>query len=211
MSATQPITNDTTRPSEIYGGDLFISVKILVTLAEYNNASQGNISSEEEVLNLATAVSNLLDPGNAITWQNLEQVRALSWWTSDLCCTWEKLEPCTFFQWFSRRADKTQGYRKLWVVEVLAFEHWNSSYWAVFVQRCPLAGTSLEQLACEVVSNSRDPCASLCICCVVQLMWGWNFLRLGWMISFKLAVMHPSFFLLLLLFFNRKGRVEAEQ
>ena len=77
VSATQPITNDTTRPSEIYGGDLLISVKILVTLAEYNNASQGNISSEEEVLNLATAVSNLLDPGNAITWQNLEQVRAL--------------------------------------------------------------------------------------------------------------------------------------
>ncbi|XP_074636328.1 uncharacterized protein LOC141894547 isoform X1 [Acropora palmata] len=72
-SATQPITNDTTRPSEIYGGDLLISVKILVTLAEYNNASQGNISSEEEVLNLVTAVSNLLDPGNAITWQNLEQ------------------------------------------------------------------------------------------------------------------------------------------
>ncbi|XP_068752097.1 uncharacterized protein [Montipora capricornis] len=71
--ATQPITNDTTRPSEIYSGDLLIAVNILVTLAEYNNASQGNISSEEDVHNLATVVSNLLDPGNAITWQNLEQ------------------------------------------------------------------------------------------------------------------------------------------
>ncbi|XP_044174181.1 adhesion G-protein coupled receptor G4-like [Acropora millepora] len=71
--ATQPITNDTTRPSEIDKGDLLIAVNILLTLAEYNNASQGNISSEEDVHNLATVVSNLLDPGNAITWQNLEQ------------------------------------------------------------------------------------------------------------------------------------------
>ena len=77
MDATQLITNDTKRPSEIYGGDLLISVNILVALAKYNNASQGNISSEEDVSNLATAVSNLLDPGNAITWQNLEQVRTL--------------------------------------------------------------------------------------------------------------------------------------
>ncbi|KAK2547207.1 Adhesion G protein-coupled receptor L3 [Acropora cervicornis] len=71
--ATQPITNDTTRPSEIDKGDLLIAVNILLTLAEYNNASQGNISSEEDVHNLATVVSNLLDPGNAITWQKLEQ------------------------------------------------------------------------------------------------------------------------------------------
>ena len=77
MTATQPITNDTTRPSQIYGGDLLLSVNILVALAEYNNASQGNISSQEDVSNLATVVSNLLDPGNTITWQNLEQVRAL--------------------------------------------------------------------------------------------------------------------------------------
>ncbi|XP_074637127.1 uncharacterized protein LOC141895246 isoform X2 [Acropora palmata] len=71
--ATQPITNGTTRPSEIDKGDLLIAVNILLTLAEYNNASQGNISSEEDVHNLATVVSNLLDPGNAITWQKLEQ------------------------------------------------------------------------------------------------------------------------------------------
>ena len=112
--ATQPVTNNTTRPS-----DLLIAVNILLTLAEYNNASQGNISSEEDVHNLATVVSNLLDPGNTITWQNLSR------WS-------------------------------LW------------SYWAVFVRRCPLTGTSLEQLACEVVSNSWDPYGSLCICCVVQ-------------------------------------------
>ncbi|XP_067032059.1 uncharacterized protein [Acropora muricata] len=73
VNATQPITNDTTRPSQIYGGDLLVSVKILVRLAEYNNASQGNISSEEDVHNFVTVVSNLLDPGNTITWQNLEQ------------------------------------------------------------------------------------------------------------------------------------------
>ena len=77
MIATQPITNDTKRPSEIDKGDLLIAVNILLTLAEYNNASQGNISSEEDVHNFATVVSNLLDPGNTITWQNLEQVRAL--------------------------------------------------------------------------------------------------------------------------------------
>ncbi|XP_074635576.1 uncharacterized protein LOC141893971 isoform X3 [Acropora palmata] len=73
LSATQPVTNDTTRPSEIYGGDLLITVKILVALAAYNNVSQGNISSQEDVNNLVTVVSNLLDPGNSITWQNLEQ------------------------------------------------------------------------------------------------------------------------------------------
>ncbi|XP_044174176.1 uncharacterized protein LOC114947269 isoform X3 [Acropora millepora] len=73
VNATHPITNDTTRPSQIYGGDLLVSVKILVRLAEYNNASQGNISSEEDVHNFVTVVSNLLDPGNTITWQNLEQ------------------------------------------------------------------------------------------------------------------------------------------
>ena len=80
VRATEPITNDTTRPSEIYGGDLLRSVNMLVTLAEFTSGivKKGYISSEEEVHNLATVVSNLLDPGNAITWQNLEQVRALS-------------------------------------------------------------------------------------------------------------------------------------
>ena len=77
VTATQPITNDTTRPSEIYGGDLLISVNILVALAEYNNASHGNISYQEDVYNHATVVSNLLDPGNTITWQSLEKVRTL--------------------------------------------------------------------------------------------------------------------------------------
>ena len=78
MNLTQPITNDTTRPSEIHGGDLLRSVDMLVTLAEYNSANQGRISSEGNDLKVATAVSNLLDTGNAITWQNLEEVRALS-------------------------------------------------------------------------------------------------------------------------------------
>ena len=78
VNLTQPITNDTTRPSEIYGGDLLRSVNMLVTLAEYNSANQGRISSEGNDLKVATAVSNLLDTGNAITWQNLEEVRALS-------------------------------------------------------------------------------------------------------------------------------------
>jgi len=73
VNLTQPITNDTTRPSEIYGGDLLLSVDMLVTLAEYNSASHGSISSEEKGLKVATAVSNLLDTGNAITWQTFEQ------------------------------------------------------------------------------------------------------------------------------------------
>ena len=155
MTATQPITNDTTRPSEIYGGDLLLSVNILVALAEYNNASQGNISSQEDVSNLATIVSNLLDPGNTVTWQSLEQVRTLPRWASDLCCTCEKLERSNFFfQWFSRRADVTQGCRKLWVVVVLKFEHSNSSYWQSFWAVLSRSGQVIEATCSKVVSNS---------------------------------------------------------
>ncbi|XP_068747252.1 adhesion G protein-coupled receptor L4-like [Montipora capricornis] len=66
-------TNPKTRPTEIYGGDLLIAVDILVLLAEYNNASQGSISSEEHVKNFSQVVSNLLEPENAVTWLGLEQ------------------------------------------------------------------------------------------------------------------------------------------
>ena len=74
VNVTRPITNNVTRPTEIYGGDLLIAVDILVLLAEYNNASQGSISSEEHVKDLAQVVSNLLEPDNAVTWLGLEQV-----------------------------------------------------------------------------------------------------------------------------------------
>ncbi|XP_068678399.1 adhesion G protein-coupled receptor L4-like [Montipora foliosa] len=73
VNVTRPITNNVTRPTEIYGGDLLIAVDILVLLAEYNNASQGSISSEEHVKDLAQVVSNLLEPDNAVTWLGLEK------------------------------------------------------------------------------------------------------------------------------------------
>ena len=62
------------RPTEIYGGDLLIAVDILVLLVEYNNPSQGRISSEEHVKDFSQVVSNLLEPENAVTWLGLEQV-----------------------------------------------------------------------------------------------------------------------------------------
>ncbi|XP_068678794.1 uncharacterized protein [Montipora foliosa] len=72
-NVTNPITKIVKRPREIYGGDLLIAVDILVLLAGYNNASQGNISSKEHVKDLAQVVSNLLEPENAVTWLGLEQ------------------------------------------------------------------------------------------------------------------------------------------
>ena len=74
VNQTNPITRNVTRPTEIYGGDLLIAVDILVLLAEYNNASQGSISSEEHVKDFSQVVSNLLEPENAVTWLGLEQV-----------------------------------------------------------------------------------------------------------------------------------------
>ncbi|XP_068678749.1 adhesion G protein-coupled receptor B1-like [Montipora foliosa] len=73
VNQTNPITKNVRRPTEIYGGDLLIAVDILVLLAEYNNASQGSISSEEHVKDFSQVVSNLLEPENAVTWLGLEQ------------------------------------------------------------------------------------------------------------------------------------------
>ncbi len=74
MNVTQPVPeNDTKRPPEIFGGDLVIAVKILVTLANLN-AKQGNVSTEEDTKNFAQVASNLLEPTNRITWQELEKV-----------------------------------------------------------------------------------------------------------------------------------------
>ena len=65
--------NNTQRPSEIFGGDLVIAVEILVTLADFNT-KEGNLSTEEDVVNFAEVSSNLLEPTNRITWQELDQV-----------------------------------------------------------------------------------------------------------------------------------------
>ncbi|XP_068747903.1 uncharacterized protein [Montipora capricornis] len=73
VTVTKPVTNNVARPTEIYGGDLVIAVYILERLAEYNNARQGIISSEENVNDLAQVVSNLLQPENTVTWLGLEQ------------------------------------------------------------------------------------------------------------------------------------------
>ncbi|KAJ7311620.1 Brain-specific angiogenesis inhibitor 3, partial [Desmophyllum pertusum] len=72
-NATQPVTNNTKRPTEIFGGDLGIAVDILVSLANFNT-KQGNVSTEEDVENFAEVASNLLESTNRITWQELEKV-----------------------------------------------------------------------------------------------------------------------------------------
>ena len=72
-NATQPIKNDTIRPRQIYGGDLVIAVDILVQIAKYNDY-QGNVSSTEDFRNYAQVASNLLDPVNSRTWEELNKV-----------------------------------------------------------------------------------------------------------------------------------------
>jgi len=52
---------------------LVIAVEILVTIADFNT-KQGNVSTEQDVENYAIVSSNLLEPANRITWQELDQV-----------------------------------------------------------------------------------------------------------------------------------------
>lgn len=52
---------------------MVIAVEILVTLADFNT-KQGNVSTEQDVENYAIVSSNLLEPANRITWQELDQV-----------------------------------------------------------------------------------------------------------------------------------------
>lgn len=73
VNASQPVTNSSTRPTEIYGGDLVIAVNILLKLADYNS-NQGNLSSADDVDNYAQVASNVLDSSNSRTWQNLDEV-----------------------------------------------------------------------------------------------------------------------------------------
>ena len=70
---SEPVSDDSSRPNEIYGRDLSISVDILARLADYNS-NQGNVSSTKDVKNYAQVASNLLDLTNSKTWQNLERV-----------------------------------------------------------------------------------------------------------------------------------------
>ena len=73
VNLTKPVVNNTQRAPEIFGGDLVIAVDILVTLADFNTL-EGNVSTEEDVENFAQVSSNLLEPTNRITWQELDQV-----------------------------------------------------------------------------------------------------------------------------------------
>ena len=52
---------------------MVIAVEILVTLADFNT-KQGNVSTAQDVENYAIVSSNLLEPANRITWQQLDQV-----------------------------------------------------------------------------------------------------------------------------------------
>ena len=75
-NVSQPIKNNSERPSRIYGGDLVIAVDILVKLARYNG-NQGNVSSAEDFKNYAQVASNLLESTNKRTWKELEKVSLL--------------------------------------------------------------------------------------------------------------------------------------
>ena len=52
---------------------MVIAVNVLVKVADYN-AKQGNVSNEEDVKNFVQVASNLLEPVNRVTWQELEKV-----------------------------------------------------------------------------------------------------------------------------------------
>lgn len=52
---------------------MVIAVNVLVKVADYN-AKQGNVSNEEDVKNFVQVASNLLEPVNRVTWQELENV-----------------------------------------------------------------------------------------------------------------------------------------
>ena len=52
---------------------MVIAVNVLVKVADYN-AEQGNVSNEEDVKNFVQVASNLLEPVNRVTWQELEKV-----------------------------------------------------------------------------------------------------------------------------------------
>ena len=73
VNATQSNANNTQRSPEIFGGDLVIAVNVLVKVADYN-AEQGNVSEEKAVKSFVQVASNLLEPINRVTWQELENV-----------------------------------------------------------------------------------------------------------------------------------------
>ena len=73
LNVTLPNVNSTQKSPEIFGGDLVIAVNVLVKVADYN-AEQGNVSNEEDVKNFVQVASNLLEPVNRLTWQELENV-----------------------------------------------------------------------------------------------------------------------------------------
>lgn len=76
-NASQPITNSSVRPQQIYGGDLVGAVDILVKMAEYNG-NQGNVSSTKDLESFAQVASNLLESTNSRTWNDLNDVRPYS-------------------------------------------------------------------------------------------------------------------------------------
>ena len=74
---TQPRNNSSSRPAQIYGGDLIIAMDILSQTAEYN-ARFGNVSSKEDFQNYVQVASNLMEPVNRGTWVDLDRVSSLN-------------------------------------------------------------------------------------------------------------------------------------
>ena len=76
FNITKPRINSSSRPAQIYGGDLIIAMDILFQTAKDNNRS-GNFSSREDFQTYVEVASNLMEPVNRGTWMDLDKVGPL--------------------------------------------------------------------------------------------------------------------------------------
>ena len=77
FNITQPRINSSSRPAQIYEGDLIIAMDILFQTAKYN-ARFGNVSSKEDFQTYVEVASNLMEPVNRGTWMDLDKVSPLN-------------------------------------------------------------------------------------------------------------------------------------
>ena len=76
FNITKPRSNSSSRPAQIYRGDLIIAMDILFQTAKYNNRS-GNVSSKEDFQTYVEVASKLMEPVNRGTWMDLDKVSPL--------------------------------------------------------------------------------------------------------------------------------------
>ena len=75
---TKPMKNVSSRPGEIYGGDVQIAVDMLGTLQRYNSETSGNdsLSNRTGQETFVLAASNLVDTANVKSWIQLDKVQS---------------------------------------------------------------------------------------------------------------------------------------